>query len=366
LSKILKLNSYGYGADSEEYIFDSIQIGYGALGSYYFKKNPSEAIIVGSCPNINLIGSGFNGALIGRMRQGLGAYWHGVSIIKSPNKNTYLKKVPLIVRRPEPPSKITVINNVTGIKYEYNRWEISTFNKCGEKEIFFCKRLTLAAGPVENVRLLSSFMQIDSNFDDHFSFFAGTIETKTAIKKKLINKFGPFLLRSEILYPKEDNFICDIRPIKNMSEYNDNIYSNNTISIIIKLIKDFNLSKINEAFFNKFGISFYTKRCSVHIQALEKKSINIICNNSKIIKIIKKTPDINPIIKSLKFHLKEIKIKNPINITETHHITGATNIYFSLPISNLRKIGILKIIGSPTDFELTSKHHTNELRKHFE
>ena len=299
---LFRSSTYGYTADALNSYHESIQIGFGAIGSKFYKaEKKNSLVIVSGNNNIILNNNGFVGTLIGYMKIGLSSFWHGAFLVEN-NKGNIEKKVPLIVRRNKPPLGYK-IGHVSSI-YRYNNFYKITLDYGKNKNYFFSKKLVLSAGAIENTRFLSQLSLTSKNqyfLSDQEWVIFGKISLKDAVNFKHIIKYGPFIFRKNLLHINKklcSESLIEFRPIiKNFNDMRDfKFYSDTTSNILIKIFKRLSFERINEAFFNKLGFSFFTDSILVIGQISTSKSISFSLPNNikrkrvniKIINDIKK------------------------------------------------------------------------------
>ncbi len=235
------------------------------------------------------------------MKIGLSSFWHGAFLVEN-NKGNIEKKVPLIVRRNKPPLGYK-IGHVSSI-YRYNNFYKITLDNGKNKNYFFSKKLVLSAGAIENTRFLSQLSLTSKNqyfLSDQEWVIFGKISLKDAVNFKHIIKYGPFIFRKNLLHINKklcSESLIEFRPIiKNFNDMRDfKFYSDTTSNILIKIFKRLSFERINEAFFNKLGFSFFTDSILVIGQISTSKSISFSLPNNikrkrvniKIINDIKK------------------------------------------------------------------------------
>ena len=282
---LFRSSRYGYTADTLYFYRNTIQIGFGAIGSKFYKNsNKNNLVIVSGNKNILLNSNGFVGTLIGYMKIGLSKYWHGAFLVRD-NKGNIKKKVPLFIRRAKPPFGYEK-GHVVSVKFCNNFYKIS-LEKGKKKNYFFSKKIILSAGAIENTRFLSQISLTKQNkffFSDQEWFIFGKISLQEALKFNHISKYGPFILRKNLLHINKTIYnesLVEFRPItKNSNNWNDlKFYSDTTSNILIKIFKKLSIERINEALFNKFGFSFFTGSILVIGQVSSVKSISLTLPN---------------------------------------------------------------------------------------
>jgi hypothetical protein len=370
-SRLLGLRHHGYTADALRYFNDEVQIGYGALGSVFDQKQPnnSRLLIVSGGPTIKLLDNGFKNTFIGKGMTGLGRLWHGVHIRRDKRSGNLYKVVPLKVRRRRSPILRTKIINVLSINYKNKIWEINGTDVTGSDVRLFARSLVLAAGPLENVRLLSHIMPIKTSFSDHELAYLGKCEAAEAIRNGSLKKFGPFVMPGKVFRRKTDSnieFITDVRPFVQADRLSNDFYLADSKSVVLKLMRHFNFNRINEAFFNKFGIGVFTKQCAVYAQALVKNCITFdgyqaydfeLCYSRRRLS----QSEWRSISSKLLNDFPNFDLAEKIDSIDAQHILGGKEILDIDTFANLIDREILKIIGSPSKYELDSLHHTQTM-----
>lgn len=359
LLKKLGSKNYGYTKDCLVFFQKEIQIGYGVLGEYLLNKNKHKNLltIVSSKKDILLNDNGFKNTILGYNFNGLKKFWHGVSI-KSNIDSTFKKKSQIIISRKKIP-KNCIIDHVVKIDNEYDKFQIY-----GESGNYFAKKVYFAAGPIENVRLVSSLInyQGKANFSDHDLILLGQCDTSELIIKKYLIRKLFFVINNKLLTDKFD-FFLDFRPLsKNTLRKNTNdFYLDATQNIIFKLIKGFSLTRLNEAFFNKFGFAFYTKKTLCFAQVVNNNCINFDLLNKKITRKNISKEVIKNIIKLSSATLKTFKpLNSPLSI-DGQHIIGAEKLLDNPSLKELISNNQIFIAGSPTKRKLDFRHHSSLL-----
>lgn len=367
LGRILRINNYGYTGDALLFFNESIQIGFGAFGGYYYKKiNNSNKIVVSNCKNnIELNDNGFNGTLIGKTLKGLSSLWHGVYVTN--NDGIYKKKLLRFGKSFSIP-KNSIYANISSINNDGNYFILNIESAPFLVYQIFCKKLYLAAGSIENARLLKSISNVCTTFDDHELAMVGTVNTSEIIRNKMLIKvFSFFISYSQSLLIKsiDSEFLVDFRPVVTISGEDDlDFYNTNLIGILKRLFYSRNISRFNEAFFCRFGLCFATKKTAVYVQALSKNSItfdedfkltrlrlgNIYWENIDGF-LLKTFPSYIPCIRQS---------------IDAQHIWGGSELLNSEKIKNLVSKNLLTIIGSPSIVRLGATHHTVNFRRNYE
>lgn len=366
--KLLGISSYGYTRDSSSFYFSKVQVGFGALGSRFFdvqKKKP-EIVFCSFYRNKMLANRGFNGTLIGFDFIGLSRLWHGVSILS--RRGWLIKHVPYIVRRPKPPCAAAKKAHVEKLSFLNELFCIDVVLPNGETKQFFSENLVLAAGPVENCRLLRDLSGAETPcyFSDHEIATIGTIRAQDALEKNLIKKKSFFIARGALLACKIEGvkMLLEFKPFVNGKE-DSGFYNRQTSGIIRKLITNFSFSRLNEAIYNKFGFALGVERYAVFMQALNENCIYMDSNGMLSRKRFSQKIIAN-IQKDIKKQLN-LDTFRPIKLVETYdaqHIVGGYSV-LNDSINELTSHGRLNIVGSPTDYKLGIKHHTQQIIESF-
>lgn len=359
ICKILGVKDYGYTHFANMHFASTAQIGFGVLGqAFYTKRGSSDLIFVSALKDKIINKNGFKNTYIGKSNNGLAKYWHGVSISELDGINT--KVVPLFIKRKASHFGVKFIkSDVLNIRHINNCFVFKTAN--GDE--YISNKCILAAGPIENVRLLFSLLdkQIQTTFDDHEIANLGSIDLIDGIDSGLVKKFYFLLIRNSVkIYSNPIEHMIDARPFVKPSATNHlDFYNTNSLSIIKKLMLSLSFDRINEAIFNKFGVGIVTQNLSIYVQALAKDCISyngMSLNRRRIDDKI-----FEEINSGLKIDIKSFKSTPFLNTIDAQHLVGAEAI---LHESTLKKLLIeqkLFICGSPTAFKLSSKHHTTEL-----
>lgn len=356
--KLIGIKFYGYTRDSNYFFGNNLLIGNGCLGGAYKNHNKIDRVLTSEKKDLKLTKNGFVDTILGFKNNGLSKYWHG-AYVKAESK--HLKKhVPFIVKRSKKVNSNFELH-VDDINF-YENFATASGIKHNMNVTFFCNRLILAAGPSENCRLLSKFSSSDViYFDDHELMNFGTISLKEACKKNYIKQFFSIITPKYVsqLFINEYEVLIEARPFNDI-KVAGNIFANTTTNIIKKLIRRFSFLSINEAFFNKFRISFRTNKIVLSGQILVKNCIQYDIKNNSFIRHRIPQMDLHKFHKQLKERYKSYSKIN-YNSFDGQHICGGTEIIKSNEIQMFLETNKLKILGSPSNFNLTSFHHTQDL-----
>lgn len=355
--KLFGIKSYGYTNDSNYFFRKSIMIGRGCLGSEYLKYNKVDLNLVSFKTDISLSKEGFVDTIIGYKNNGLAKYWHGVYIKKS---NGNLKKiVPLFVKRGKSYKSKTNFH-VTKLNLNKDINHVYGFTKKNKESYFYSKEIILAAGPIENARLLSDFWNDEVLFDDHELITIGSISLNCALQSSLVRVFGPFILKGFLSNERVNNerFLIDPRPL-NYKKNENNIYADTTTNIIKKIIFRFSFTSLNEAFFNKFGVALKTKRITLSLQILSNDCIKLKKDGIERSRINQSR------LNQIKFFLSQ-KFKSFdssfIRSFDGQHIMGGKLLLENKELRDILLTNQLKILGSPCSMKLDEFHHTEMLK----
>ena len=367
--RIFQSINYGYTYECHEFIHEELQIGYGALGSSFdlSHKSTIRKIIASGFKNIKLNGNGFINFIIGKENIGLSKYWHGVKTSLVGDSNCVSKNVLIKVPRPNLPSSRTEIAEVLSVCYTGRIWTIVSINNRGDISYNFCKKMVLAAGAIENIRLLSGLGNINATLDDDENACVGWCNLDDAVRLGFVRKIGPLVKNIGGILLRKDFFI-EVRPRRLSSEYkeiSDHVfYSDSTFRIVLNLISKMSFSRLNEAFFNKFSISFATHKMAIFVQVIVKDAVSIICEDSRRVSIERKrvaSAGWEAIQELVGHHIHSFESFRPIQSFDGLHLKGGLgtdveNIVKDLPIN------CLVILGSPSKGRIDPFHTTRLLQ----
>ena len=365
LGKLTFTNFNGYSADVQYLFQEKTQIGYGVFGSAFAKMNKPDNIFISKKNDIFINSEGFRGFRIGKKLNGLAKYWHGVRIVKE--KKFFLKQVPFFNFRKKPPGTC-IKADVTAVKpskdNSYFKLMVSS-SKITHFEIF-TKKIILAAGVIENSKILNA-NKLDLKFSDHEIGFVGSIDSNEILSKKYLKRFGPIIYGRGIMVNQECEypFMLDFRPMNHHLNNHESLYNHATKTIIFKLISRFSFSEINEAFFNKFGFAFYTRRLNVFIQVLSKDCITMTDNS----RLTRKRLD-NEVILLLKSKIKQNLSSFQPNLktvlVDGIHVAGNDELFKDGWILNSIKNKSLVVLGNYPLYQLNVFHHSKEIIRGFD
>lgn len=273
LSKVLGYKNYGYTNDCLYFFCNRVLVGFGAVGSSVSKalnlKGLNHSIVASDKDNQLLVKNGFNGTRIGAFREGLSNLWHGVWISGEEDAKNFEKKVPIFVSRPRLP-RCAVIGCVVAIDVKSLPSSIIIDHPIIADVRVHSNIIHLAAGVVNNIKIIQKTHKIVGEFSDQEVCVIGEVESKELESKGIIaRKFGLVFGRKvhKDSFEKSD-YLLDFRPkaLSNINFDAQNIYNNKTDQIIMKLVKSCSLALINQAIFNKFGMSFDVGKFSIVAQ----------------------------------------------------------------------------------------------------
>jgi hypothetical protein len=285
-SKIIGLKDYGYTHDSLYFFCHRVLVGYGAVGSAVSRQLTSRgwkhSIVVSTDANQFLVTEGFNGTRIGRFKEGLSMLWHGVWI-SSQGTEKFQKNVPFFVARPRLPKGV-ILGSVVAVDIESPVNSIAINNPLIADVRIFAKVFHLAAGVVNNIKIFQRTHAIEARLSDQEICVIGEVATNELVSKKIIGRkcglvFGRTILKSEHF---DIDYMLDFRPTAHTSINLDaeNIYNNRTEQVLLKLFKNLSPALINQAVFNKFGISIDVGRFSVVAQIEAHNCISLKSDGS--------------------------------------------------------------------------------------
>lgn len=359
---VLKSPKNNYTSDCNKFFLNKVQIGYGALGPSVRKLVRPNLIFVSPLDDKVLNEDGFRNLYLGYKYNGLAKYWHGVkTFFDNQDRKFIVKKTALIVPR----SRFAFLHRKMHIqkliKHD-NCYELICL-KDNKSISYFSNEIHLAAGWLENSRLISQFQNVNLKFSDDENAYLGTVDTDEMIKNKLCRKVGPFLisLRNKYFKCLSHDFFIEPRPFTNKIDID--FYKNSTTNIFIKLIHRFKYSLLNEAIYNKFGFSLYTKKMNVFIQILYRGNIALRASNSKINRLVRKripSSSWDLVKKLLKKDFDSIQFAKKIITTDGIHVLA--NKTLSLHKKNCKNIFIY---GPPKAIRKDCLHTTYFLRDSF-
>ena len=356
LKKIFNIKPYGYTRDSLKLFNGTFLIGSGVLGKRCFRDFSSEInfCLTSQEENINLNENGFKNTIVGKSKDGLSKLWHSIFINKENNLfyRRFAKKKYFLAA----PKNKHISFNVEKLNFSKNNLELVS-----NKYSIHPEKIILAAGPFENVRLLSSDHKKFVG-SDHEVYFYGQIPWEELSNKNFIKKIGPFFIKGPLL-TNIKNLLVDFRPgfrELNKPNISGNFYTLNTKFFIFKkILFSLDFERLNEAMFNRFGIGVATKKVSIFIQELNVNSIEIECAENKVLSLKRKRFSRDHLLSDKKI-LEGI---NGIGKNSDVFSLDSQHTVFSDDINNLNQkiFNNIFILGSPTDFKLNAFHHSMDL-----
>jgi hypothetical protein len=326
---------------------------------------------------------------------GLGNYWHGVIPLDIYTESelatfeSFLNKfyprvnlsgkiesrhfVPYCPIRPKSIFNKYIKNSSIEVKFERvikidfdgSKWIIMT-----EKSILCAFKLTISAGAIGTARILyrSPIFKFSrfGFFSDHVIFFAGQVKSSNYDQQMLRSRSGIFPKIFSI-----NKFNADIKFILRPAAFDfkllggnlkaRNVFANSGIKLYTKLFENRSLGLINEAVYNKFGISLNTDISNIYMQvpiinsySLDRESGSIKCIESTI-------------KKSLEIHTKFLKENLQDFVAQSHQNSWFPGIHLfrSIDYFELETVksfaSSLKIVDSTVIQDIGYQHHTFKL-----
>lgn len=340
---------YGYSADCINILVKPLLLGYGAVGSRYFKRK-SCFVIVDPRPNILLEKDGFRDTRIGRSIIGLSRFWHGVRVVAK--EKHFFKRVPLFIARSLPP--LAAI-----------RTPVSHIN-FGEKKIWLqddqivqpyipYRFVNLAMGPLENSRVLTKYFGKEIKLSDHSIALIGRISTRDLIQQGFLSRFLFIVWGRRVFLSDNKNFMIDFRPTSLHEMHGKNIYNNAGLYIVKKIVSRGSFAALNQAVFNKLGIGLYTKKSDVWIQLVRKNCITVKGNS-----FMKESFDqfSEATLSEVRKQFPGIVFKVNPNVFDAQHIAGGEDFFNLLNSDDFENKFRARVLGIPGSKPLSAFHHT--------
>lgn len=344
---------YGYTADCVNLLVKPIQLGYGALGSRNNEAKKCQ-IIVDPRPNLMLERDGFRDTWIGRDRIGLSNLWHGVRIVKK--GHNYFKKVPVFIRRKKPPLG-AVSMPVKSIDFANRMVNLET-NLLVLPNIPY-RGLYMAMGALPNAIELSKNLEISMSLSDHSIASIGALKTRELVGMGYLKKAFFLLAGRKVFVSEEKEFMLDFRPrVDGDDNLGENFYNQLAAGVIKKVFQRFSFSRLNQAFFNKFGICIWVNEMDVWVQVLMRDCILISGN-----KVVKKMDEskLAEVLDRVRVGFPNIRMKKDISLFDAQHIMGGQSFLEKNSVGSLKERFGIEIIGVPNEMELDALHHTSTL-----
>ena len=173
------------------------------------------------------------------------------------------------------------------------------------------------------------------------------------------------MLRSA-LENKEGGFssLCiEARPALRQTVSRDaDFYNKQTSSIVMKLITQFSLSRVNEALYNKFGWGICSNKWELVVQLLDKDSIKYSPAYGFEKKHLECTV-LTSLDSLLALKFPSFQAFTSRYAADGQHILGGEQLLAHPTIVSLMQDNILEIVGSPSKRSLGAFHHTESLRR---
>lgn len=353
--KLIGLSRYSYTHASNLFATEVLRIGYGAVGCS-IPVSSTELILYSGKEDSLLFKDGFIGTRIGYNKNGLNKLWHGAYIHKSGNQ--YFKRVKSFVPRPSTPTS-GLQAHAELIKNNNGKFAV-TIDSCVQNLQVFARDIKLCAGALENARLISGLMKspIVMELDDHEIGYIGTVALEECISNGYVKKIGPLIVGRKVFtcFQEPSPYIVDFRPYCGNKLSGDmSFYNDSSLSIIKKLIQKFTWARVNEAVFNRFGVSVMTSRMTVFIQVVSRNCIRY--ENGKLLRKREKF-DFDVILEGLNSTFASFKIKDTITLVDGHHIKPSRSTIKVNEVKEILEYKNLYVSGYTDWYELDAFHHT--------
>lgn len=341
---------YGYTADCVNMLVRPMQAGYGAVGSRNYDSDLRQ-IIIDPRPNELLEENGFRDTWIGRNIIGLSKLWHGVQIVKKGNK--YYKKVPFFIRRKTPPYD-TIQTPIASTDFVQKTVTFDT-DVIVRPEIPY-HLLYLAMGPIINSIEISKNLETTICLSDHSIGSVGSIDATDLVSAGYLKRIGCFLIGRRVYRSITSDFILDFRPlVAGEQVLNENFYNEQSRGIIYKIISRFSFQRLNQAFFNKFGICFWQSTMDAWIQILMNDCIAI--SGDQVQK--KNYPaNISAAQNEIIEAFPKMNLTTDVSLFDAQHIMGGRNIFEKVSAKDMKRIYGIVVLGVPNELQPNAFHHT--------
>ena len=344
---------YGYTADCTNLLIKPIQLGYGAVGS----QNPEAKkcqIVVDPRPNLKLERNGFRDTWIGRDIIGLSKLWHGVRIVKRGDE--FYKHVPFSVKRKKAPFD-AISKPVVSIDFADRTINLET-NLLVLPNIPY-RDLYMAMGALQNSIQLSKNLETTISLSDHSIASIGALETRELVGMGYLKKTFFLLAGRKVFVSEDKEFMLDFRPQVDADDnLGENFYNQQAAGVMQKVFQRFSFSRLNQAFFNKFGICIWVNEMDVWVQVLMRDCILI--RGDKVIKK-KNEAILGEMLEEAKAQFPNIRMKKNISLFDAQHIMGGQSFLEENSLESLKERHGIEIIGVPNKMELDALHHTSLL-----
>lgn len=362
------LADYGYSGDAFSLCNLELVIGEGCFGSAYLSNRKADSIVISpSGQAVTWTKKGFSNTLISLRRFGLSELWHRVYVDRSGGKAVkrfdlrrhkhHARRVNGAVLALDLEHKVLKVGKPETIIKSLSEYKCWNTEDDFHFEIAFSK-VTLAAGTLINAVLLEPYVQGKAfALSDHKTFFVGSVNNLEVPEK--FSKFSNFFMK----HISFDDFefagkkcLVDYRPLS--ADSSGAIYRNGVFTIIFKLIASRSISRINEAFYNRYKMAIKTNEIGLWAQVEDKQSIEIVNGEFSRTSNI----DSKAIISAFEARYNTFSRAKNISPTDSQHIVWAPTIMNDLYRENISS-GVLKILGSkPEGYNLGLDHHTVKIR----
>lgn len=369
--KLLKRRSYGYSRDCQRILADTIVVGFGALSGFALagKIKQSDRVFVNYERDLRLDEFGFKQSFVGLSKFGLGSKWHGVRTALDASGRVR-KSVDLFPFRSSNKQWTTKLceRKVAKIKFAQKKWIVTVRKQDGSLEEHVANRLILAAGWLENYRLLSCLCegQLRSYFSDDELVFVGTVCKTDAIEKGLIKSYGPVIkFQTGVLLSDDISFVeSRLGGGQTTPESDDRL---EPWKSVWRSIRGFDLQKINSKFFNKFGIGiFLEERLDLLYTTLSERCISVTVEDGEL-KSMHRARRVEARKASINNELRAlfptfIPYEQPLTILDGLHVTGGDEVLESDQIRELTRNKKLLVLGPPCSHKDDPFHTTKPLQ----
>ena len=346
---------YGYTADLLRLFPQKMQIGFGALGSRHWSQRPHierPTVVVSPEEDLLLSDRGFRGTRVGKKMNGLSKFWHGARVVE--HQGQFLKRVPILIRRKAPPLDALSVE-VEAIYFDKGAFSIRFASDVGGVE-GGCRQLVLAAGALENCRLLGDMLNIETTLSDQEVGCIGTISTEEAVNMGMVSCALGLCIRRRMLVRDSHEICVDVRPYSKKYQPDMQFYNQKSSGVIWSILKRFSASILNEAIFNKFGIACATKRMLVVAQLLSEDCV--VMRGGLYSRKRLTSEELAARTEWLKSEFNSFQEDYAIDMVDAIHYQGGRSICGSETFRELLKSNMLTVLGSPTDKALGSVHNT--------
>lgn len=364
--KVLKIPNYGYTADSNRFFSDELVVGYGAIAGGCSKSLNKKKYDYLICDKNDIVfnENGFSMFRVGYSQLGLSKYWHGVSV-RSSGFGNFRKVVPFWMKRVKLPSNYKK-GCLSSINRDGEMVVLQVSSSCRNEMTYYANKVILSTGALENVRILAEYSTSDAVLSDHEVGYVGTISISDAVNIGLIKKYGKFIFHNKYKrgWISRSHYIVDARPLvkqKINSQITQSFYLDQTLNIVLKILKNMSLERLNEAFFNKYGFGYGTNKIALFAQLEAIDSIKYTVGSGY------SRERIDALWLSFFNYLKNtINSFEPVHdfySIDGLHPMGAAELLKNEKIQKILSDGKLIIFGSPTTNRLYGLHNTDRMIK---